>query len=223
MRHIERLVCPDILSRKHDEWQQKFDEKRHNDSKARPDNSKYAHKDIRRQLSTMSFGKCFYCESLLSNSPKEVDHFIEVAIDSAKAYTWENLYLSCSNCNDKLPHNQIPVDSALDPCRDSDEFIRANISFDKEFIVSVPGSPMGDNTIKKFRLSDEQLDNKRMKWLRIIDETVRNVLINMIKDGRKKFNKAELSLIESFKEPCRPYSYMSEVYIDRMADLKDFM
>ncbi len=223
MRHIERLACPDILLRKHDEWQQKFEEKRRTNPKVHPDSSKYAHKDIMRQLSTMSFGKCFYCESLLSNSPKEVDHFIEVALDESKAYSWDNLYLSCTNCNDKLPHNQIPVEQALDPCRDSDDTIRANISFDKEFIVAVPGSPMGENTIRKFRLSDEFLDNKRMKWLRKIDEAVRNILINMIKDGRKKFTEAEISLIESFKEPSRPYSYMSEVYINSMVSIKDFM
>ncbi len=223
MRHIERLPSPKILTDKHAEWQQKYDEKLKTHPKARPDSSKYAHKDIRRQLMTMSNGKCFYCESLLSNQPKEVDHFIEVAVDHSKAYTWENLYLSCLNCNDKIPHNVISIDDALDPCKDSDETIKANISFENELIVAVPGSPLGSNTIKKFRLNDEQLDNKRAKWLNHIQRELLNILFRLIREGRNKLNDDERLIIESFKQPGRPYSLMSEIYIDRIPELKRYL
>lgn len=223
MRHIDRLPSPKILTEKHSEWQQKYDEKLKTNPKARPDSTKYAHKDIRRQLMTMSYGKCFYCESRLSNRTKEVDHFIEVAVDRSKAYAWENLYLSCQNCNDKIPHDVISVDEALDPCRDSDETIKANISFDNEMIVAVPGSPLGLNTIKKFRLNDEQLDNRRAKWLIRIERELRMILINMLDEGRNKLNENERLIIESFKQPNQPYSLMSEIYIDGISALKRYL
>lgn len=223
MRHIERLPIPGILASKHMEWQQKYDEKLKSQPGARPDSSKYAHKDIRRQLMSMSYGKCFYCESILSNKPKEVDHFIEVAVDRSKAYSWDNLYLACLNCNDKIPHNKISVNDALDPCRDSDETIKANISFDNEFIVTVPGSPLGLNTIKKFRLNDEQLDNKRAKWLNHIERQLRQILCDMIDEGRNKLNGEERLIIESFKQPDHPYSLMSEIFLDKISALKKYL
>ena len=91
MRHIDRLPKPAILRDKQAEWQEKYEEKLVENPKARPDSSKYAHKDIRDTLYAMSYGKCFYCETKLSGGNKEVDHFIEVAIeqdDSLSLVNW---------------------------------------------------------------------------------------------------------------------------------------
>lgn len=59
MRHIERLPIPKILDDKQEEWQKKFEEKLVSNPKARPDSSKYGHKDIRMQFNSCSFNKCF--------------------------------------------------------------------------------------------------------------------------------------------------------------------
>ncbi|OQX80987.1 MAG: hypothetical protein B6D64_02470 [Bacteroidetes bacterium 4484_276] len=61
MIHINRLPKPDILTRKEKEWTEKFLAS----DKKRPDNSKYGHKEIRTQLNSMSYHKCFYCERKL--------------------------------------------------------------------------------------------------------------------------------------------------------------
>lgn len=71
MRHIDRLPEPQILADKHDEWQRKFYEKRENNPKARPDSTKYGHKDIREMLNSCSHYKCFYCEAALKGDLKE--------------------------------------------------------------------------------------------------------------------------------------------------------
>ena len=120
MRHIERLQEPKKLADKHAAWHRLYDAERAQNPEKRPSSAKYAHKSIRNVLDACSYGKCFYCESKLRGVPSEVDHFIEVTIKPELAFTWDNLYLSCSNCNDKADHNAIPVDTALDPCRDSD-------------------------------------------------------------------------------------------------------
>lgn len=75
MRHIDRLPKPAILREKQAEWQEKYDAKLATDPHARPDSSKYAHKEIKDALYAMSYGKCFYCETKLSGGNMEVDHF----------------------------------------------------------------------------------------------------------------------------------------------------
>ncbi|MDE5987839.1 MAG: HNH endonuclease [Duncaniella sp.] len=217
MRHIDRLAIPDILNRKHVEWQKNYDTRRAANPGLRPDSPKYAHKDIRKQLMSMSHCKCFYCEGLLKDQPKEVDHYIEVAVDSSKAYEWENLYMACTNCNDKIPHDDIPVTDALDPCTDSDEEIRANITFEKEVVRAVPDSAKGLKTITKFRLDTELLDARRAKWLNKINDDIFKILSEMILEGRNRLNDSEVGRLKGYMQSDSRYSLMSEIYIkDRL-------
>lgn len=213
MRHIERLERPAILREKQADWQAKYEERLAENPKARPDNSKYAHKQIKDTLYAMSYGKCFYCETKLSGGSKEVDHFIEVGIDHSKAYDWENLYLACTNCNDKMDHVAIPVTETLDPCRDSDEEIRQNITFVEELISAVPGSQKGLNTIKKFKLNSELLDMRRGQWLNKILKTVVEIQEHMIQEGRNVVTEEEKKRLLRYTMPDQPYSLMSEVYL----------
>lgn len=213
MRHIIRFATPDILVQKHDEWQAAFLEAYNNGKGKRPDHSKYAHQQIVETLNAMSFNKCFYCEGTLKGTTSEVDHFIEVADDPSLAFDWENLYLSCTNCNNKLPHHTIPVTDALDPCRDSDDVIQQNITFRDEIICAVPNSPKGLKTIQKYKLDTEQLDYKRSKWLNVINREAISIQQKMIEEHRTNATPEEKSKLLLFMQPDQPYSLMSEIYI----------
>jgi hypothetical protein len=151
MIYIKRLPKPAILVQKEAEWTENF----LNSEKKRPDNSKYAHPEIKQQLHTMSFNKCFYCERILKGVPKEIDHYIEVADEKGRelAYNWENLYLACDNCNNKVPHKNIAVTAALNPCKNTNEEIAQHLTFEDEIITTVNHSEIGLNTIQKFRLN----------------------------------------------------------------------
>lgn len=216
MRHIDRLPVPEILSEKQEEWQHKYDEKRRSNPHCRPDSSKYAHKSIIEQLWSMSSGKCFYCETKLSGEPKEVDHFVEVACDPSKAYEWDNLYLSCSNCNNKLSDRTVSVECALDPCRDSDEVIQDNITFEDEIICPVANSCKGLDTIRKYRLDSEALDYKRAKWLIKLSKVIIKIKDAMSADGRKELTEEECRHLSGFTQPGSPYSLMCSVYIRKV-------
>lgn len=213
MRHIDRLQIPEILNNKHEEWQAKFEQKLLRNPKTRPDSSKYGHRDIRKQLDSCSFNKCFYCESKLTDSPREIDHYVEVAVAPALAYEWTNLYLSCSNCNDKLDHNEIPVTDALNPCKDSDEEIQRHIVFEKECICSQAGSTKGLNTIRKFRLDSQVLDLKRSKWLNKLATIAHDIHNRMHDEHRINPTEEERNEICKFMQKDRPYSLMCEIYI----------
>lgn len=213
MRHIDRLPTPRILSEKQNKWQQKYEQKIAEKPKARPDSSKYAHKDIRQQLNSCSFNKCFYCESKLTGTPREVDHYIEVAIDPSGAFEWTNLYLSCNNCNDKLDHNTVPVAEALNPCVDSDDEIQRHITFERECIRSQAGSEKGLNTIRKFRLDSDALDLKRSKWLNKLATIVIEIDNQMREENRTVHSFEEKDRICRFMQSDQPYSLMCEKYI----------
>jgi uncharacterized protein (TIGR02646 family) len=215
MIHIDRLPIPAILQEKQVEWQEKYDSKLETDPKARPDSSKYAHKQIKDTLYAMSNGKCFYCETMLSGVNKEVDHFIEVAIDHSKAYTWENLYLACTNCNDKLDNNAIPVTEVLDPCKDSDEEIQRHITFVEEQICALNGSGKGLKSIKKYKLNSDLLDLRRGRWLNHLKNEAITIQERMIAEGRNTTTEAERNTILRYMSPDQPYSLMCEVYIKR--------
>ena len=221
MRHIERLPKPATLAEKEVEWQEKYEAKLAENPHARPDHSKYAHKQIKDTLYSMSYGKCFYCESKLSGGNKEVDHCVEVALDHGKAYDWDNLYLACTNCNDKLDNEAIPVKEALDPCRDSDEVIKAAITFEREQICSVAASQKGLNTIKKFRLNTELLDLKRSRWLNKLLLDASKIHSRMIAEGRDRVNEEERRRMLWYMSPEQPYSLMCEVFIK--TNLRDLL
>ena len=220
MRHIERLPKPAILREKEAEWQEKYEEKLAENPKARPDNSKYAHRQITDTLYAMSYGKCFYCETKLSGGNKEVDHYVEVALDHSKAYDWSNLYLACTNCNDKLDNEAIPVTEALDPCTDSDEEIKQCITFEREQICSVDGSVKGLNTIRKFKLNTDLLDLKRSRWLNNLLLDATRIHSQMIAEGRPASDE-ERKIIRRYMSPEQPYSLMCEVFIK--TELSDLM
>ena len=128
MRGIERLPEPQILVDRKLLWLTNF----LNSDKKRPDSNKYAHTSIKTQLNSMSFYKCFYCETKLKGEPKEVDHHIEVSVDKNLSYEWTNLFLACDNCNNKIPHNSISIQDTLNPCSDTDESIQDHITLNKE-------------------------------------------------------------------------------------------
>lgn len=213
MRHIERLPIPQILANKHHEWQVKYERKLATHPKVRPDGSKYGHKDIRDVLNSCSFNKCFYCESKLTGAPREIDHYIEVSIDHSKAYDWDNLYLSCSNCNDKIDHSVIPVTEALNPCVDLDAEIQRHITFEKECICSQPGSTKGLKTIQKFKLDSDVLDLRRSKWLTKLATKAIQIYNIMKAENRTVPTEEEKDIIRRFMQIDQPYSLMCEIYI----------
>lgn len=215
MRHIDRLAIPEILAEKQKEWQDKYSQKLISNPKARPDGPKYGHKSIRDRLNSCSFNKCFYCESKLSGTLREIDHYIEVSIDHNLAYEWNNLYLSCSNCNDKLDHNIIPITEALNPCKDTDEEIQQCITFEDECICSQPDNIKGLKTIQKFRLDSDLLELKRCKWLNKLATKALEIYEKMKEEERTEPTDEERKIISRFKQKDQPYSLMCEIYIKK--------
>jgi uncharacterized protein (TIGR02646 family) len=210
MRALQRLPEPAILIDKKQQWLDTFLAS----GKPRPDSNKYAHETIRLDLNSMSYHKCFYCETKLKGAPKEVDHHIEVSVDKNKAFEWSNLYLCCDHCNKKHSHKVIAVYDALNPCEDTDAKIEAHLTFEDELIMTNHNSELGLKTIQKYRLDSELLDHKRLKYINLF-RTLLIQLLNLQNQENRSITQTEREAIESFKRIDNPYSLMFKVLLEK--------
>lgn len=211
MRGLVRLGEPQILINKKALWLSNY----LSSGKLRPDSSKYAHASVKIELKSMSFHKCFYCESKLKGVSKEIDHHIEVSVDKTLAFEWENLYLACDNCNNKIPHSTISIGTALDPCRDNDITIQQNLTFKKELIEPKNNSTLGLRTIQKYRLDTELLDTRRLKQISVFQDLLLEIKDKQIEEKRNYLNVNEINIIESFKRIDNPYSLMFKILLEK--------
>ena len=208
MRHIKRLSEPEILVKKKRKWTSQFI----NSDKKRPDSSKYAHHEIKSTLITMSHNKCFYCETILKGTAKEIDHLIEVSENKKKAYEWSNLFLSCDNCNKKIPNISIPADHVLNPCEDQDDEIQKHISFINEEVTFI--TDKGKLTIQKFKLNSERLDYLRLKQLQKFYEILVSILM-AIKHENRRINAREREILQRFTKTDNCYSLMFQTILEK--------
>jgi hypothetical protein len=211
MRPINRTPKPDILARKENEWTQKF----MNSNKARPDNSKYGHIDIQTGLYSASHNKCYYCERMLLNDPCEIDHFIEVTEDRSLSFEWTNLYLACTNCNDKYPNRDYPVTSVIDPCSTSDTEIEDNLTFISDVMKSKNNSKRSHDTITKYRLATKAINAVRATALLFFYQKLTEANADIIKH-RRDYTPEEIEYFKSFGNDDRPFSYMFKLILKNL-------
>lgn len=211
MRYIKRLPKPQILVDKDSEWTSNF----LLSDKKRPDSSKYRHAEILSTLNSMSFHKCFYCEQKLKGIPSEVDHFVEVDEKREWAFSWDNLYLACNNCNNKLPNKSIPVKDTLDACLDSDEEIEQHLYFEKECIKARNNSEKGLKTIQKYKLDTIQLDLLRSRKLNDFHDVLIKIQRLQIKQNRTFLNDNEKDALLQFANHDSSFSMMFRLLLKK--------
>jgi hypothetical protein len=211
MRHLERLPKPNILSQKEKEWTEKFIAS----GNTRPDNSKYGHKDIITDLNTISYYKCFYSEQKLKGIPKEIDHHIEVSERNDLAYDWDNLYLSSTECNNKLPNKVISVSDVLNPFNNSDEEFESYFVFENECITARNGSELAFNTIRKYRLDSPLLDSLRSAILHQFKDVLEAIRKNQISENGRAMNEIEIEALRRFAQPDHSFSLMFRLLLKK--------
>jgi 5-methylcytosine-specific restriction endonuclease McrA len=194
---LTRLPEPAVLTRNGARWTEEFVAS----DKARPEDRRYAHKEIKATLRAISGGKCFYCEWAVPESEIEVDHHVEVSKDRSLAFSWNNLYLSCRGCNDKLPESTIPRADVLDPF-DTQHDPTDHLCFDDEKVYARAGSAHGSATIGKYKLHREDLELERAKALKELYKLASEL-------QRKGIPWSDCEpILRAFTAPDRPFSAM---------------
>lgn len=78
-------------------------------------------KYIKDALYKMSYGKCCYCETKLTEEGKymQVEHFHPKSLYPDEVVKWENLLPSCNRCNIKKGAHDTYKDEIINPCEDN--------------------------------------------------------------------------------------------------------
>jgi 5-methylcytosine-specific restriction endonuclease McrA len=215
MMALKRLPEPRVLTENKARWSEKFQAERAQSPKKRPSTSQYAHKEVVQALQAMSFHKCFYCEQSTKQAKPEVDHYIEVSERPDLAFEWTNLYLSCRECNDKLPVTSIPPSDCLDPCA-LDVRPEEHLTFEDEIIRPRSESPIGAATIRKYRLDRDDLDLKRLRQLQHLRNAVDTIKDRMNAEGRRAMTREEEVVLRMFRQPDYPFSLMFKIKTEAM-------
>lgn len=199
MRNLQRLGKPQKLADNEVQWTEDFRQS----GKNRPSSSQYGHKDIKEHLGKISFQKCFYSEVKFAQiTEAQVDHYIEVAEDPAKAFEWENLYLSCKDSNQgKTPNIVLANTSCLCPFTNSDTEIEQNLDFEDEMIFGL--TEKGRNTIQKYNLDKPIFNTLRTNELKKFNKLIYEIAFEYrVLDDDLKY------ILKSFANPDKPFSLM---------------
>jgi hypothetical protein len=214
MIYVSRLPKPEVLVNNAADWTAQFLAERAATGKSRPDNSKYAHPEVKDYLARMSFHKCFYCERRLTQKECVIDHYVEIVERPDLAFEWENLYLCCKDCNGKLRNTTLPNDSTLNPCA-SEPVHADHLAFKDEQIRAKNDSELGRQTIKKYKLDREDLDFRRQGALREFDKRLIQLQKYMNSEKRDEMTDEEQEILRSFKQVERPFSLMFSYYLSQ--------
>ena len=216
MISIKRLPEPLKLKENKEKWLAAYLEKRQINPGHRPPSAQYGHEELRDILERMSHDKCFYCECKIGGDTgmkSEIDHHIEVAEYPGLAFDWENLYLSCHDCNrKKLPNKTMPVSDCLDPC-DISEKPADHLTFESHCIRARANSSKGDGIIKKYKLNRPELNYARLKWVKNFERFLRKLRERQIQDKGRELTLDEKEAIHTFKAPDHAFSLMFSVYL----------
>lgn len=207
MIHLKRLPKPQILIKKEREWTDNFV----NSGKDRPSSTQYGHKEIRNQLHTISYKKCFYSEvKFATDNEGQIDHYIEVSEDKSKAFDWDNLFLSHKDSNQGKPSNKvIPNNTTLNPFIHTDEDIEKHLTFEDECIRGK--TSIGLNTVQKYKL--ENYNYIRLRELQKFSKYLDVIKSNMISEKRDLMNETELMALRLFAQPDYAFSLMFRIVL----------
>lgn len=103
MRKLNRLEQPACLVENYWVWTQDFVlARQENPSFSFSWRSKACYQGLRQVLSTMTQGRCSFCDgSVGSESRETVEHFRPKSLFPDLAYTWSNLFICCDVCQGK--------------------------------------------------------------------------------------------------------------------------
>jgi uncharacterized protein (TIGR02646 family) len=153
-------------------------------------NSIYNHPSVKDALVLAQHKKCCFCESLVGNDG-DVEHFRPKSAYTQNkklerpgyywlAYDWDNLYLSCSACNQRQKKNLFPIADTkkrahlhnyditieeplfIDPGKDDPS---KHIGFRGGMPYAIRGNKKGKTTIENLALDRNILKDVRLKHL----------------------------------------------------------
>ena len=138
--------------------------------KPNPNNAqRWDHSSVRSTLRQMQHNKCCYCETRLTDSYIEIEHFKPKAHFPELEQEWTNLMLACRHCNGAKFDSQEAIVDPSAPSSNPEEHV--TFRFDGHIrdgsfgvICANNGSPHGQATIETVKLDRKDHAQARKDW-----------------------------------------------------------
>jgi hypothetical protein len=142
-------------------------------------------------------GKCYLCEDSVHTAPN-VEHRVSHQGNSTLKYDWNNLFLSCSHCNNTKLEK---FDGIIDPATvDPEKFIEISLDIDEELreVVVVRKLDGGTEVDMTVSLLDAVYNGVKTDMKKYACRQLKNKISNELSWFRK-------NLDEYMKNPCNAH------------------
>jgi uncharacterized protein (TIGR02646 family) len=201
----------------------------------------YSRPSVKKALMKSHANKCCYCEQWRRQSELAVEHFRpRTAVRQTKAgdriypgyfwlaYVWDNLYLSCAECNGRFKSCYFPLTDPKKRARSCEDNVlnerpllinpgfdnpRKHIYFRMDKICSK--TTKGRRTIEFIQLDEENLRKAREKKIGILQSLLDLIQLSEEKDDeqwKEKGNRARQQLAEAVL-PTAEFSSMAQDFL----------
>ena len=115
-----------------------------------------------------------------------------------------------------MKHNEIPIQDALDRCRNTEEEIKKHLTFDNEIIQAKKGSPLGLKTIQKYRLNKNEVEKRRLRSIKNFYKLLTQIQAKQNSEKRDYLTEDEKHDLLYFKSVQHSFSFMFEVALRKI-------
>ena len=167
MRRLRKDSTPPILAAEGPEWTAKFTaEQEAGQTKFTP----WRHSGIVAALTQETFGKCAYCESVISDvAAPHVEHIRPKSRRPDLVVDWQNLTLACPACNSAKGTYYSEAAPLLNPYEVDPEI---HLMFVGPAIAAQLGDDLGRRTVTKLKLMREALILERAKRIQAVADLI---------------------------------------------------
>ncbi|ELQ5999058.1 HNH endonuclease [Cronobacter turicensis] len=189
MIKLTKRPIPKILFLNEKKWTQILIDQQKRNKKPKPSQvSKYRHKQIKKELSSETNGKCAYCESKLQHIHHgDVEHIYPKSLRVSGTFEWNNLTLACEICNQNKSDKDPDLELILNPYEVDPS---THIFFESGFVC--PLTKSGVNTEKLLSLNRPELIERRLEKTK----STLGILTNILNDSYEA--KVRITILEDF-------------------------
>lgn len=201
MRNLIKAAAPEVLSDNEETWLEEYLADKTNATKK----YRYRHRDIKNALLNETSHKCIYCESKLGhNTPGDVEHKTPSSVVPESHFAWDNLTISCTECNRRKSNYFSEEEPFLDPYSMD---VEAELIHYGPVVGWRPGHREAEISIKLLELHNHARRELISRKIEKIEEV--NLILSRIAEcGSDVLRQVLIRQLDEMKLPSAEYSGM---------------
>ena len=210
MIKLTKQTEPDVLSKNKQQWKQDYEEaKSTGASNIESLKTRYRDPEIKEVIVRETNGKCAYCESKIRHSyPGDVEHIKPKSKFADELFEWENLTLSCGECNRRKNDNYDEEFGILNPYEVDPE--NHLISYGP-LIFPRAGDTIGKIAYELFELDRIELLERRKDHL----DKLQLIVDKYASESNETLKRLYKRNVDRCKDPSNEYAMVARAFILR--------